>query len=320
MPKVTVIVTVYKRTEFLRIALQSALDQTFQDFELIVADDSDSDAIRQISDSFGSDKIRYRSQEKNLGIALNLRTAVAEAKGTYVAILNDDDLWEPRFLEKLVAPLDADPRFVLAFSDHWIIDGAGEVKVPETDANSRTFGRSDLPGGDVRRLDDLVLQRNGVPLAMAAVFRADAIDWTKVVAEVSGAYDYWISMLIAASGGKAWYVAERLTRYRVHAAMETGRRAPDKHAHLIYMYTSLLQTGAFPQHKDLLQRALATALYMVGKDSLAFEHVREARSYLGKSLNIEFRGRTLAMLCLSCCPTGVRAKAFSRLDSGVTRH
>lgn len=320
MPKVTVIVTVYKRIEFLRIALQSALDQTFQDFEIVVTDDSNSEAIRKISESFGSEKIRYRTQTKNLGVALNLRAAVAEAKGTYIAILNDDDLWEPHFLEKLVAPLEADQKCALAFSDHWLINGAGEIQFPETDANSRTFGRSELPAGDVANLADLVLHRNGVPLAMAAVFRADAIDWTKVVTEVSGAYDYWISMLIAAARHKAWYVPERLTRYRVHEAMETGRRAPDKHEHLIYMYYTLLQTNSMPLHKEVLQRALAAALYLVGKDSLCFDQAREARGYLGKSLSMEFKARTLALLCISCFPTGVRAKAVARLQPAVIHH
>lgn len=98
-PKVSVIVTVFHRTEFLHKALQSALNQTFQDFEILVTDDSRSAKIRAIADSFGSDKIRYRANAETLGVALNLRAAVAEAGGRYIAVLNDDDSWEPSFRE-----------------------------------------------------------------------------------------------------------------------------------------------------------------------------------------------------------------------------
>lgn len=319
-PKVSVIVTVFHRTEFLKEALESALHQTFQDFEIIVTDDSRSSAIREIVDSFGSDKMRYRSNAETLGVALNLRAAVSEAGGKYIAVLNDDDSWEPSFLEKLVAPLEEDSRRVLAFSDHWLVDGGGEIQFPETDANSRTFGRAALSMGEVPDLTDLVLIDNGVPLAMAAVFRVDAIEWERVVSAVSGAYDYWISFLLAASGGKAWYVPQRLTRYRVHAAMETGRRAPDKQEHLVYIYRTLLDTGTFPHRAALLRQRLAAALYAVGKDNLLFDHARAARSYLRRSLGVAFKPRTLAFLCLSCCPTVLRSRAVARLQTDVSSH
>ncbi|MGJ7578594.1 hypothetical protein ACSFA3_00265 [Variovorax sp. RHLX14] len=208
----------------------------------------------------------------------------------------------------------------MAFSDHWLVNGAGEIQFPETDANSRTYGRAALRPGDVADLTELVLGRNGVPLAMAAVFRADAIDWERVVREVSGAYDYWISLLLAASGGKAWYEAQRLTRYRVHAAMETTRRAPDKHEHLVYIYRTLLETGIFPRHGALLRQRLAGALYAVGKDNLLFDHARAARSYLRRSLGVAFKPRTLAFLFLSCCPTVLRSRAVARLQTGVSSH
>lgn len=313
-PKVSVIVTVFRRTDFLRQALQSALDQTYDDLEIIVTDDSCSVAIRSIAASFGSDKIRYRTQTPTLGVALNLRAAVEEARGEYIAVLNDDDVWEPDFLEKLVPPLEADRQRVLAFSDHWLVDVAGEIMVARTDSNSRTFGRADLAGGHVVDLPALVIDRNGVPLAMAAVFRADAIDWRRVVHEVGGAYDYWISFLLAASGGKAWYVAERLTRYRIHAAMETARRAPDKSEHLVYIYRTLIEFNAFPRHVAVLRQRLAEAFYVVGKDNFMFDESRTARGCFKRSLGLAFTPRTLAFLCLSCCPGAVRSKAIARLQ------
>ena len=87
-PKATVIVTVFRRTQFLRQALMSALHQTFRSLEIIVTDDSSSSEIKAICDSFHDSRIRYRANTATLGVALNLRTAMKEAGGKYIAILN----------------------------------------------------------------------------------------------------------------------------------------------------------------------------------------------------------------------------------------
>ena len=310
-PRVSIIVTVFNRTEFLPAALQGALNQSFQDFEIIVTDDSASPAIQAICEGFGSDRIRYRTNSERLGVALNLRAAVAEAKGTYIAILNDDDIWEAEFLARLVPPLDADQGRVLAFSDHWIIDGKGSVDVAETDANSARYGRAALPEGEVADLAELVLIKNGVPLAMGSVFRRDAFDWARVVKEVSGAYDYWISCLLVSSGGRAYYVAQRLTRYRVHGAMETVRKSADKNENQVFINQRLLADKAFSKYEGVLKQRYAWALYTVGKDLLAFDRKQEARDHLSRSIRVVFDKKAFACLCLSYLPAPLRSAVFA---------
>lgn len=311
-PTVSVIVTVFNRTEFLAVALQSVLDQTCDDYEIIVTDDSASDPIRAICESFGNDRIRYRRNVDRLGVALNLRAAVSEARGRYIAILNDDDLWEPEFLEKLVAPLEEDPARGLAFCDHWLIDANGVIDAAATDANTAYYGRADLPRGEVARFDEHVLMRNGVPLAMGSVFRVDAIDWSRVVPEVSGAYDFWISCLLASSGARAFYVPERLTRYRTHQAMETARKAPDKNENLVYIYKTLLRLDAFPRYRDELARRHAHALFLVGKDNLRFNRKRQAQDLLRNSLKISFDAKAFVLLCLSYLPSSLLFAVLKR--------
>src|SRR5258708_7238351 len=135
-PLVSVILTVFEREEFLQSAIEGALAQTFLNYEIIVTDDSNRASLRQICESFqAGDRLRYRSNLKQLGAPLNIRAAIEEAKGKYVAILNDDDYWEPTFLEKLAAPLEESPDRVIAFSDHWIVRDDGRVDEAETQAN-----------------------------------------------------------------------------------------------------------------------------------------------------------------------------------------
>ena len=166
-PSVTVIVTVYNRLNYLTDALKSVFMQTFDDYEVIVADDSGTAAARNIVSTFmAGGRTRYEANARTLGIVLSLKSALKEARGRYVAILNDDDVWEREFLAQVVPPLDANSRRVLAFCDHWIIREDGGIDRRSTDCNTRTYGRHDLPPGDVADPHVLVLRQNAVPLAM----------------------------------------------------------------------------------------------------------------------------------------------------------
>lgn len=308
-PEVTVIVTVHKRTDFLSQAVESALAQTFPAREIIVADDSGNAAASAPCESWvGAGQVRYRANPKTLGIARSLRAAIEDAQGEFISVLNDDDIWEPNFLASLVPPLRADAKRALAFSDHWIMSESGVIDHAETEANTRRYGRSSLSEGDVPNPAHFVLIENGVPLAMAALFRKDAIDLSLLTPDVSGAYDFWISCLLAASGKKFYYVPQRLTRYRIHPESETGRRAPDKSENQIYIFSQLLEHNWFPEMKRYLQSRLAGALFRLGRDRLFFDRVREARAYFMESFRIRPDWRPVLATLLSYFPGFLRRR------------
>lgn len=283
IPAVTVIVTVYNRTRYLRQAVQSVFEQSFRSFEIIVTADSANEEIKAICESFQRPEIRYRRNPATLGVAMNLRAAIEEAQGKYIAVLNDDDMWEPGFLEKLVAPLEQDANRVLAFSDHWVMSEDGEIDTAQTERTTRYYQRDVLPEGELANFQEFAMEKNGVPLAMGALFRKDAVDTGLIVKEVSGAYDFWIACLLAASGKAAYYVSARLTRYRVHGAMETARLAPDKQENLVYIYRTLLERNLFPARTALVTKFYSQVLRNVGKDHLQFGHRGKAREYFRQS-------------------------------------
>lgn len=302
IPAVTVIVTVYNRTQYLREAVQSVFAQTFRSFEIIVTADSANDEIKTICESFQRPEMRYRRNPVTLGVALNLRAAMAEAQGKYIAVLNDDDMWEPEFLEKLVRPLEQDSSRVLAFCDHWMMSGDGKVDAAQTDRVSRYYQRASLPEGEVADFQTFAFVQKGVPLAMGALFRKDAVDLDLIVTEVSGAYDYWIACLLAASGKAAYYVPARLTKYRVHEAMETARLAPDKQENLVYIYRTLLERNFFPTRTAQVTTFLSQVLRNVGKDHLRFGHRGKAREYFRQSLAAHRDVKTAVWWLLSYLP------------------
>lgn len=295
-PLVSVILTVYKRIDFFEQALLGALNQSFGDREIIVADDSGCRAAYEICKPYvAAGKIIYKENPRTLGVAASLREALREARGSYIAILNDDDVWEPEFLSRLVAPLEADATRVLAFSDHWIIDQKGEIDLRASEENTRRYARAGLPEGDIRDKAEFVLVKNGVPLAMAALFRRDALDLNLLVDAVSGAYDFWISCVLAASTGKFYYVPQRLTRYRVHSSMETGRRSPDKSENSVYIFSQLIERGWFPTMRSYIKKRLSLSLYQVGRDLLYFDRWQEARAYFRRALLVYPNGKAAVM-------------------------
>lgn len=278
-PTVSVIVTVYDRVRYLAEALRSVHAQGFQDFEVIVADDSASALVRQVVEGFGRADTRYRANPRRLGVALSVASALGAARGRYVAILNDDDAWEPGFLQDLVAPLEEDPRRVAAFSDLWTVDERGTIDAALSETISRRFRRADRPEGDISDPGRATVLDKAVPVVMGAVFRRDALDLDGFPPEVGGAYDYWIACALAGTGRPIYYVPRRLTRYRVHTGMETLARHPDRRADELFIVRQVVEAGWFPHLRRRLERRLSDVCVFTGANKLLrFGQAREARA------------------------------------------
>ena len=290
---VTVIITVFERTAFLRAAIESVLAQRAMPGEILVCDDSLSLPIREICAGAGP-RVEYRGNRERLGVAVSVREAIRAAKYPLVAILNDDDCWEPEFLETLAAPLLRDNGCVLSFGDHWIMDEAGNVDTAATGENTRRYGRDRLaPGTPIRDTVDLVLRRNAVPLAMAAVFRREAVDWSLLRAEAGGCYDFWISCLLSVTGGRFAYSAQRVSRYRIHGRMETAREDPARNEPMVYIFEKMMELGWFPSQRRLLRWRLALAWRACGADRLRCGDKAGARRCYVRSLRTYPTGKSL---------------------------
>jgi glycosyltransferase involved in cell wall biosynthesis len=308
-PLVSVILTVFEREKFLPTAIEGVLAQTFSNYEIIVTDDSNKASIRQICELFHcGNRLRYRSNAKQLGVPLNVRGAIQEAKGKYIVILNDDDYWEPTFLEKLVPPLEENTNRVVAFSDHWIVHEDGMVDKMATEANTLQYHRKMVSRGVIQDSPGFVLKKNGLPLAMASLFRKDALDLSLLTKEVVGAYDFWISCILAASGKAFYYVPERLTYYRVHGQSETARKSPDKSQPVIFIFQQLLERNWFPQMRFFLEHRLAVAHYSNGRDLLWFSQTVPAREMFRKAIRVSWHQKSITAFALSFAPLFIRRR------------
>src|SRR5208337_529053 len=97
-PKVSVVIPTYNRAAKVRSAIESVLDQTFSDLEVIVVDDGSSDDTGKILGAAFGDRIRYFVQA-NQGASVARNKGIAEAQGEWIAFLDSDDEWERDKLE-----------------------------------------------------------------------------------------------------------------------------------------------------------------------------------------------------------------------------
>ncbi len=111
-PLVSVILPVYNCRDYVGEAIQSILNQTYENFELIAIDDGSTDDSAAVIDSFDDPRI-YLFQQINQGLASTLNRGILMARGPYIARQDQDDLSDPRRLALQIAFMEAHPRCVL---------------------------------------------------------------------------------------------------------------------------------------------------------------------------------------------------------------
>lgn len=102
-PKVSVIIPTYNRADLLPRAINSVLSQTFTAYEIIIVDDCSSDNTQDVIASLSDPRIRQIRHDRNKGQSAAINTGIANARGEYIAFLDDDDEWLPDKLEGQVA-------------------------------------------------------------------------------------------------------------------------------------------------------------------------------------------------------------------------
>jgi glycosyltransferase involved in cell wall biosynthesis len=114
LPIVSVIIPTYNRAHLLGNAIQSVLDQTFQDFEIIVVDDGSTDNSHDVAGRFGEKVIYIRQEHKERSAARN--NGMKHARGKYITFLDSDDLFLPEKLHVQVESMEKNPDYGMSYS------------------------------------------------------------------------------------------------------------------------------------------------------------------------------------------------------------
>lgn len=215
----SVLLPAYNHARYLGASIRSVLDQDFRGLELIVVDDGSTDETAQVVHGVTDPRLRYLYQA-NIGVAGALNAAFRAARGGYIAIQNDDDLWLPGKLARQVQALDERPEVGLAYAQAQVIDAQGRLTPQFLSLPGK------YPGQMVRSLlhEDCicpatVLARRS---CLQAVIEAGAAGpWDMTLPGVDD-WDLWLRMACCC---EFLYQGQTVAHYRAHSANYSGRNS-----------------------------------------------------------------------------------------------
>jgi len=223
MPAVSVIVPNYNHSRYLRKRIDSILDQSYQDFEVILLDDCSTDNSREILTAYADDsRISIEFNAKNSGSTFKQwNKGVRLAKGKYVWIAESDDYADQCLLERLVAVLERDSAIAFAYCRSRAVMDDGQVKGFVDSYLEGLDGqrwKADYIGDGDEECRNYFVACNTVPNASAVVFRKgiyDSVGGADETLRVCGDWKVWAGM---AHTRKLAYICEPLNYYRFHGA------------------------------------------------------------------------------------------------------
>lgn len=118
---VSVIMPSWNTSNFIAESIQSVINQTYENWELIIVDDCSTDNTDDVVAKFTDKRIRYFKNEKNSGAALSRNRALREARGEWIAFLDSDDLWNPDKLEHQINFMN-EHGYTLSYTEYEKID------------------------------------------------------------------------------------------------------------------------------------------------------------------------------------------------------
>lgn len=121
---VSIIMPSYNTAQYITETIQSVIDQTYHNWELIIVDDCSTDNTDIVIGKIKDPRIRYIKNEKNSGAAVSRNRALREANGRWVAFLDSDDLWKPEKLEKQICFMMKN-RYYFSYTNYEEIDADG---------------------------------------------------------------------------------------------------------------------------------------------------------------------------------------------------
>lgn len=242
MPKVSVLLPLYNTSEvYLREAVEAVLEQTFQDFELLILNDSPTNTrLDEVVASYKDSRIRYFRNPVNSGIAASRNKLHEEAMGEYIAVLDHDDVSMPDRLEKQVAFLDSHPEIGVLGCCVREIPSGKHIDYPELDQDIRMglMWGSVIPhtGAMLRRS---LLQQTGVMYEARYSPSEDYALWCRLIPHT-----------------RFHNLQEELVCYRVHAN-NTSKRYAERMERTTFAIRALVAT----ENPTLYQMYLMCAVH-----------------------------------------------------------
>ena len=205
-PLVSIIINTHNDVEYIEEAINSALNQTYQNFEIILYDNASEKKVFNVAQKY-KDKLIYRRSESFLTLGAARNAAIAESKGEFITFLDADDIFLPKKLETQ-APLFSDPKVGLVYSNTFHL-----IKNNDSWVDEELYERP-MPDGNIF---SNLLKGNFIPFNTAVIKRAvlenDKSKWFNESFDFCTDYDLFLRISYK---NKVKYISEPLGKWRIH--------------------------------------------------------------------------------------------------------
>lgn len=212
----------YKRPLMIKRAINSVLNQTFEDWELIVVDDRSKDNTKDVVESFKDKRIKYIELSKHFGCDTKPKNeGIKASTGEYIAFLDDDNEYRPDHLAILLKEFDKTPNLALAYGDRWIVDELGNI--PPQLGMTSDFDPLTLMTRNFIDTSDVLVKRQALFDVGGFDERFDKyVDWNVYVRMLKNGFKFKRVPLI-------------ITDYHLHSDMKSNRLHTKKDAPGIFI-------------------------------------------------------------------------------------
>jgi glycosyltransferase involved in cell wall biosynthesis len=211
-PTVSIIIPAYNIGELIKETIDSALQQTYADFELIVVDDGSTDRTAEVVKAVKDERIVYHYQP-NSGLPAKPRMKGVElSRGEYLAFLDHDDLWLPHKLEKQMAVMEGDTKLALVSTNAYFLYDGARSTVPLIHGLADGYFSAANLFPDNKVVQSTVLMEKAAYLAVGGLRAATDL---KAVED----YDLWIRTYIKYP---CYFINECLVYYRQRLNSTSG--------------------------------------------------------------------------------------------------
>ncbi|OUY06688.1 glycosyltransferase family 2 protein [Acinetobacter populi] len=273
-PMVTILVPSYNHAKFIKFRIDSILQQTYHNFELIIMDDVSPDNSREIIE-------QYRNHPKVSQIIFNRKNSgstfhqwntgiLKYAKGEYIWIAESDDMCDKFFLEKMVEKFILNRNLVIAYAQSARINSKNErtgswKTWTDSMKNGELFNKSFEMSG-VEFIKNFMLFKNVIPNASGVVFKKDVFIFFEGALpnlKTNGDWDIWIKIL---SKGDVYYCSEELNYFRYHdnsVIANSVKGSMLKHKYKEYKEQVLLKKSVQQTVKDFPELAIINKVLLL---------------------------------------------------------
>ena len=306
-PFVSVVVPTYNLAVYTADALESARQQTFTDFEVVIVDDGSTDDTIGVIEPFLADPRFTLIRQENQGTAGARNTAISRSRGEWIAFLDCDDMWEPNKLEAQARLIEEYPRAALIFSN-------GTEFTEDGDFGPFYRKREVFPdGAGLRR----IVECNCFWTCSVMVRRQDVLDAGMLRKDLPGVDDFDLWLKILERGGEARGVWEPVARYRKRHDSQAVNKTRMLEL-LLRVYEDFRDRAVDPGLKSIARRCVARVrsdlLMVKARQSLdgGSTDWRECRRYLYRAWR-EYPRRTKPVMMLVTSLLGGGGSVAKRL-------